>query len=68
VIDMAWKKINTDSQSNDWEIVGWLNTTEKGKVVTVKDDDGALIGFILVDSLKKLAQKKVSGVPIKRPR
>lgn len=62
-----------EEYKDDWEIVGWLSSTKNGKVYTVsepqtaKGDSGDLIGFVRAESLERLVDGEINGVPIKRP-
>ena len=66
---MAFQKEEKPSQKeDDFNLVGWVGRTGKGKVVTVKDDENNLLGFVHVGTLKKLLEGKIKGAPIKTPK
>ena len=61
------KKIQeSESGKDDWEIVGWVNDT-KGKVLSVSDANGNLIGYIAKSTYAKFEAEQIDGMPIKLP-
>lgn len=64
---------NGDDKGDEWKVIGWLNPTKKGKVITLttpKTEDGEggdLMGFIRVDSLERMLDDDIGGTPVKMP-
>ena len=75
----GFKKVEKkEEKKDDWVNVGWINPTmiydEKkkeytkepnGKTLRVTDNDGNLVGYVLIDSIKKMLNREITGVPIK---
>jgi len=50
----------------DWRIVGWISST-KGVMLSIKDSQGKLIGWLRKDTLEKLLAGGIKGAPVKMP-
>lgn len=63
------KRLDNESKpiEDDWEIKGWINSTERGKVFTISDVDGNLIGYARASTMERLIDGEIKGCPIKTP-
>lgn len=66
------EKIMNDESKPDWDVVGWISKTKSEKTYTITgidDETGEsfLIGFVRKETLAKLTDGNINGVPIKTP-